>query len=109
MAPPRKIPAIDTNPGHKVTTVRMPNAEFEEYDLFANALGISMNEFLRKAAKQYAKSLAQDPEVRKSVQKQINRVQAMMDRIAKRTFDISDDEDEDDEDIEEIDEDDDDE
>lgn len=85
MAPPRKIPAIETNPGFKTTTVRMTAAQFEEVDLFARALGISMTEFLRKACDAYVKELAQDPDIRKSVQRQINRVSKMMDRIARRS------------------------
>lgn len=103
MAPPRKIPAIETNPGFKTTTVRMTAAQFEEIDLFARALGISMTEFLRKASDSYVKELAQDPEIRKSVQRQITRVTKMMDRIAKRTVLI--DQDDDDDDVVEVDDD----
>lgn len=76
------IPAIETQVGFKTTTVRLTAAQFEEVDLFARAMDLSMTEFTRKALDVYVKHLAKQPKVRKAVQRQLAHVQRMLDRYA---------------------------
>ena len=84
MAPPRKVPEIETAVGFKTTTVRLTTAQFEEVDLFCAAMNLSMTEFTRDALDHYVKHIARDPKVRKAVTRRITRVTRMMDRIAAR-------------------------
>lgn len=75
-------PLID-NPGHKTTTVRFTNAQFDELDLFCRATNESMVEFIRQATDDRIRELAKDPKVVEAVERQINRFRGMLDRFQK--------------------------
>jgi hypothetical protein len=78
------LPRIETNVGFKTTTVRLQQAQFEEAELFAKALNLSMTEFIKDALEAHIKRLAKDPAVVKSAKRQIVRLNRMMERIASR-------------------------
>lgn len=80
----QELPQINTTVGWKTTTVRLQQAQFEECELFARALGISMTDLTKDALEHYVRKLAKDPKVVKSAQRQIVRLNRMMERIAAR-------------------------
>jgi hypothetical protein len=80
----REVPPIETAVGFKTTTVRLPESQFEEVDLFCAAMNVSVTEFTRDALDFYVKHIAKDPKVRKAVMRRITRVTRMMDKIAAR-------------------------
>jgi hypothetical protein len=78
---------IDANPGHKVTTIRLTNNEYDQVAIFAKAMGdISLTEFVGKAVREYLKACMKDSGIRKEVQRQIAKQQRMLDQFASSIF-----------------------
>ena len=77
-----EIPAIETTVGHKTTTVRLTTAQFEEVDLVARAMDMSMTEFTRKALDVYVKHVIKQPKVKKAVQRQVAHITRRIDRLS---------------------------
>jgi hypothetical protein len=80
----RELPEIETSVGWKTTTVRLQQAQFDEANLFASALGLNMTDFTKEAIEHYITFLAEDERVIKSAEKQIARLQRQMKKIAAR-------------------------
>lgn len=76
------IPAIETSVGHKTTTVRLTVSQFEEVDLVARAMDMSMTEFTRKALDVYVKHVIKQPKVQRAVQRQVAHFTRMVDRLS---------------------------
>lgn len=82
MAANEGIPPIETSVGHKTTTVRLTTAQFEEVDLVARAMDLSMTEFTRKALDVYVKHVIKQPKVQRAVKRQVAHITRMIDRLS---------------------------
>lgn len=81
------LPSLDPNPGNKVTTIRLSNNEYDQVSIFAKAMGdISMTEFCGKAIRAYLKACTEDPKLKKEIQREIARQQAVLDNFAARVL-----------------------
>jgi len=81
------LPALDANPGNKVTTIRLSNNEYDQVTIFAKAMGdLSLTEFCGKAIRAYLKACTEDPKLKKEIQREIARQQAVLDDFASRVL-----------------------
>jgi len=81
------LATIDANPGNKVTTIRLSNNEYDQVMIFAKAMGdLSMTEFCGKAIRAYLKACTEDPKLKKEIQREIARQQAVLDDFASRVL-----------------------
>ena len=80
MAPPRR-PLTDLETpgavGFKTTSLRLQGAQWAQADLFARAMGMSVNELIQKSVD------AKQPAVQKAIQKQINQQKKLLDDMMK--------------------------
>lgn len=80
------LPDLDPNPGHKVTTIRLTNAEHERANLFATAMSVSLTEYVGRAVRAYMKSCTKDPNIRKEVERQIAKQQKIFEKMRADLF-----------------------
>jgi len=81
------LPALDPNPGNKVTTIRLTNNEHDQVAIFAKAMGnLSMTDFCGKAIRFYLEACTEDPKLKKEIQREIARQQSVLDDFASRVL-----------------------
>jgi hypothetical protein len=78
-----EIAPIEANPGHKVTTIRLTNTEYDQVSLLCQSMNnISLTDFAGRAIRQYIKACMKDPGIRKEVQRQIAKQQRVLEQFA---------------------------